>query len=250
MRLDATKTEVNAIRDREGNMGEPEAKKPRVDDPVPPAMKPSLYSYWRSSCSWRVRIALEWKGIAYDYHAVNLLKGEQQAAEYGQLSTMQQVPTLVHGPVTITQSLAILDYLEEKYPSPPLLPADPETRAKVREVSQIIASGIQPLQNLSVINKVAADFGEQHKAAWAKHYNQKGLQALEPVLAKYAGKFSVGDELTQADCCLIPQAYNATRWGVDLSEFPTIKRIVAALEEVPAVKAAHPDSQPDAPKKA
>lgn len=204
--------------------------------------KPVLYSYFRSSCSWRVRIVLAHKGIEYDTKPIHLLNQEQVSDEYKQLNPMGQVPALVVNDRTLTQSLSIMEYLEEAYPQKPLLPKDLLLRAKVREICEIIGSGIQPLQNLSVLQKVG-----EGKMEWGHFYINKGFVALEQVLAKSAGKYSVGDEISFADCCLVPQVFNANRFKVDMAAFPTISRVHDALSSLETFKAAHPTNQPDCP---
>lgn len=204
--------------------------------------KPILYSYFRSSCSWRVRIALAHKGVDYEYRAINLLKQEQVSDEYKKLNPIGQVPVLIVDENTLTQSISILEYLEEAFPQKPLLPKDLFKRAKVREVCEIIGSGIQPLQNLSVLQKIG-----ETKMEWGHFYIQKGFVALEQVLANSAGKYCVGDEVTIADCCLVPQVYNANRFKVDMAAFPVISRVHDALMSLDAFKAAHPSQQPDCP---
>lgn len=204
--------------------------------------KPVLYSYFRSSCSWRVRIVLAHKGIEYDTKPIHLLNQEQVSDEYKQLNPMGQVPALVVNDRTLTQSLSIMEYLEEAYPQKPLLPKDLLLRAKVREVCEIIGSGIQPLQNLSVLQKVG-----EGKMEWGHFYINKGFVALEQVLGKSAGKYSVGDEISFADCCLVPQVFNANRFKVDMAAFPTISRVHDALSSLETFKAAHPTNQPDCP---
>ncbi|XP_014381324.1 maleylacetoacetate isomerase isoform X3 [Alligator sinensis] len=182
-----------------------------------PSGKPVLYSYFRSSCSWRVRIALALKGITYDQVPVNLLKdGGQQ--------------------------LAIIEYLEETRPNPRLLPQDQKKRAQVRMISDHIVSGIQPLQNLAVLQRV----GEK-KLEWAQHYITNGFQALERILKNTAGRYCVGDEVSMADLCLVPQVYNAERYKVDLALYPTITRINKTLLELEAFQVSHPTKQPDTP---
>lgn len=205
-------------------------------------LRPVLYSYFRSSCSWRVRIVLAHKGIEYDTKPIHLLNQEQVSDEYKQLNPMGQVPALVVNDRTLTQSLSIMEYLEEAYPQKPLLPKDLLLRAKVREVCEIIGSGIQPLQNLSVLQKVG-----EGKMEWGHFYINKGFVALEQVLAKSAGKYSVGDEISFADCCLVPQVFNANRFKVDMAAFPTISRVHDALSSLETFKAAHPTNQPDCP---
>ncbi|KAK7074268.1 Glutathione S-transferase zeta-1 [Halocaridina rubra] len=205
--------------------------------------KPILYSYFRSSCTWRVRIVLAHKGIDYENNPVNLLKQEQVGDEFKKVNPMGQIPSLVIGNQTLSQSMSIMEYLEEVYPDKPMLPKDPLSRAKVREICEIIASGIQPLQNLSVLKKI----GDEKKMEWAQFHINKGFIALEETLSKSAGKYCVGDEVSLADCCLVPQVYNANRFQVDLVPFPTIVRINESLSSLEAFKAAHPSNQPDCP---
>ncbi|XP_050718777.1 maleylacetoacetate isomerase-like isoform X2 [Eriocheir sinensis] len=204
--------------------------------------KPILYSYFRSSCSWRVRIVLAHKNIDYEYRPIHLLNKEQVSDEYTKLNPLGQVPAMIVGDKTLTQSISIMEYLEEAYPQNPLLPKEPLLRAKVREICEVIGSGIQPLQNLSVLQKIG-----DGKMDWGHFYINKGFTALEQLLAGCAGKYSVGDQLTLADCCLVPQVYNANRFKVDMSQFPTISRIHEALASLESFKAAHPSTQPDCP---
>ncbi|NXG30879.1 MAAI isomerase, partial [Dromaius novaehollandiae] len=205
---------------------------------------PILYSYYRSSCSWRVRIALALKGIAYDQVPVNLLKdgGQQFSAEFKALNPMKQVPALKIDGIILSQSLAIIHYLEETRPNPRLLPQDPKKRAQVRMISDHIVSGIQPLQNLSILEQM----GEK-KMEWAQHYITSGFQALEQILQHTAGRYCVGDEVSMADLCLVPQVFNAERYKVDLAPYPTITKINKALLELEAFKVSHPSRQPDTP---
>ncbi|NXD05719.1 MAAI isomerase, partial [Nothocercus nigrocapillus] len=205
---------------------------------------PILYSYFRSSCSWRVRIALALKGITYNQVPVNLLKdgGQQHSAEYKTLNPMQQVPTLKIDGITLSQSLAIIHYLEETRPIPRLLPQDPKKRAQVRMISDHVVSGIQPLQNLNILERV----GEK-KLAWTQHYIKSGFEALEQILQHTAGRYCVGDEVSMADLCLVPQVFNAERYKVDLAPYPTIIRINKALLELEAFQVSHPSRQPDTP---
>ncbi|XP_006263832.2 maleylacetoacetate isomerase isoform X2 [Alligator mississippiensis] len=207
-------------------------------------VKPVLYSYFQSSCSWRVRIALALKGITYDQVPVNLLKdgGQQLAAEFQVVNPMQQVPALKIDGITLSQSLAIIEYLEETRPNPRLLPQDQKKRAQVRMISDHIVSGIQPLQNLAVLQRV----GEK-KLEWAQHYITNGFQALEQILKNTAGRYCVGDEVSMADLCLVPQVYNAERYKVDLAPYPTITRINKTLLELEAFQVSHPTKQPDTP---
>lgn len=207
--------------------------------------KPILYSYWHSSCSWRVRIALNWKNIPYETRAVNLLKpgGEQLAAEYRAINPTAQVPTLLIDGHSIIESIAILHYLEETRPLPALLPQDAHQRAQVREIVEVIASGIQPLQNLKVQKYV----GKEKRKEWAQHWINSGFRALEQRLATSAGKYCVGDEVSMADCCLLPQVFNARKSDIDMRQYPIISRIEGELETIPAFIAAHPTNQPDCP---
>ncbi|XP_062326037.1 maleylacetoacetate isomerase isoform X1 [Osmerus eperlanus] len=206
--------------------------------------KPILHGYFRSSCSWRVRIAFALKGIEYDQVPVNLVKdgGQQLSDQYKVLNPMKQVPAVQIDGITLCQSLAVIQYIEETRPGPRLLPTDPKKRAQVRMVSDLISSGIQPLQNLSVLQKIGAE-----KVQWAQHFITRGFEALEPMLKETAGTYCVGDEISMADICLVPQVYNADRFKVDISPFPTIKRLNQTLMEIEAFKVSHPSCQPDSP---
>lgn len=207
--------------------------------------KTILYSYWHSSCSWRVRIALNWKNIPYETRAVNLLKpgGEQHVADYRMINPMAQVPTLLIDGHSIIESIAILHYLEETRPLPALLPQDSYERARVREIVEIIASGVQPLQNLKVQKYV----GRDKRKEWAQHWINSGFRALEERLSTSAGEYCVGDKVSMADCCLLPQVFNARKSQVDMQQYPIIARIEGELKAVPAFIASHPTNQPDCP---
>eukprot|EP00731_Ephydatia_muelleri_P028289 Em0019g1162a len=208
------------------------------------AEKPILHSYFRSSCSWRVRIALAMKGIEYEYRAVNLVNNHQLEDAYASLNPQCVVPTLEIDGQVMTQSLAIIEYLDETKGPPYLLPRDdPVLRQKVRAVTNVIACDIQPIQNLKVLKYV----GDDKKAEWARYWIERGLQGLEKLLVKTAGKYSVGDEVTLADLCLVPQMYNAVRFKVDLTPFPTINRVTAALKELRVFQVSAPSEQPDCP---
>ncbi|XP_032355573.1 maleylacetoacetate isomerase isoform X1 [Etheostoma spectabile] len=206
--------------------------------------KPILHGYFRSSCSWRVRIAFALKGIEYDQAPVNLIKdgGQQLTEQYKTLNPMQQVPAVEIDGIILSQSLAVIQYIDETRPGPRLLPADPKKRAQVRMISDVIASGIQPLQNLYVIQKIGAE-----KVQWAQHFIDRGFQALEPILKQTAGEYCVGDEISMADICLVPQVYNAERFKVDVGQYPTIKRLNQTLLEIEAFKVSNPSCQPDTP---
>lgn len=194
-----------------------------------------------------MRIVLAWKNIEYEYRAVNLIKdgGQQHTDEYRSINPMGQVPALVIGENTLTQSLAIIDYLEDVYPEPSIVPRDPIKKAQARALAELIASGTQPIQNLSVLQKVSDNPDE--RATWAQHWIDKGFTAYEKMVQSTAGKYSVGDSITIADVCLVPQLYNAQRFKVDMSKFPTVMRIIDACSELPAFKAADPHVQPDCP---
>jgi maleylacetoacetate isomerase len=212
--------------------------------------KLTLYTYWRSSASHRVRIALGYKGLAYEPVYVNLLEGEQRKEEYKRLNPMGYLPCLVVDGVKFVESTAILELLEELHPEPPLLPKKPEDRARVRALVQIVNSGIQPLQNLTVLDRIGDD--KERRLEWLRHFITRGLAAWEALATRFAeetaskGPYAYGDAFTSADVLLVPQLYAARRFGIDLSPYPTILRVDEATRELPFVKAAHPDAQPDA----
>lgn len=208
-----------------------------------------LHSYWRSSCSYRVRIALNYKGLNYEYAPVHLVRdgGQQHQAQFLAKNPLAQVPTLdfILGgrEVSLSQSLAILEYLDERYPQPPLLPKNLFLRARARQLAEIVNSGIQPLQN----NYVLVELGRHDvdAGAWCRHFISRGLAGLERLASQTAGAFSVGDEPSMADVCLVPQLYNARRAGIDTASFATLAHIEAACSELEAFQKAHPDRQPD-----
>jgi maleylpyruvate isomerase len=210
-----------------------------------------LYGYWRSSCSWRVRIGLHLKQQPFSYLPVHLLRdgGQQKSEAFTKLNPMQSVPVLEvedGGRVFhLAQSMAILEYLDERWPEPPLLPKDRFSRARVRQASEIINSGIQPFQNTSVQKRVKHELHGDEKA-WARHFITLGLQALEPLLQSTAGRYSVGDQVTLADCFLVPQMYHARRYEIDVSAFKTLTRVEDACMALSPFQAAHADRQPDA----
>jgi maleylacetoacetate isomerase len=211
-----------------------------------------LYTYWRSSAAYRVRIALQLKGLAYESRPVHLVQdgGEHLKPAYRELSPQAQLPTLVDGDRTLRQSMAILEYLDETRPDPALMPADAQGRAKVRELMQAVGTDIHPLGNLRVLKAIEAEFGADQaaKEAWSRRWIAHGFNGLEALLAEGdAGTFSYGDSPTLADCCLVPQHYNAVRWGVDLTSYPTICRVVQACQGLEAFQKAAPEAQPDAP---
>jgi maleylpyruvate isomerase len=209
-----------------------------------------LYDYWRSSSAWRVRIALHWKGIAFERRVVNLVgdNAEQNKPEFRALNPLGQVPVLIsdHGAAPLTQSMAIISYLEERFPTPPLLPADALLRARARQLAEMVNSGIQPFQNTVTLARVKAIGGDATE--WARQFNARGLAALETASQETEGTFLVGDAPSIADVYLIPQLYAARRWSVDLAPYPTLLRVESTCASLPAFAAAHADAQSDAPR--
>ena len=212
-----------------------------------------LYGYWRSSAAYRVRIALNLKGLACEQRPVHLVRdgGEQHRQAYRELNPQQLVPCLVDGARVLTQSMAIIEYLDETHPSPPLLPADAPGRARVRSLAQLLACDVHPLGNLRVLQYLGNELhmDESVRGTWSRHWIGEGFRALEAMLAgnPATGRFCHGDRPTLADACLVPQHYNALRWKLPMEELPTIERIVAACQELDAFKQAVPEAQPDAP---
>lgn len=211
-----------------------------------------LYSYFRSSAVFRVRIALNLKGLSHELRPVHLLKngGEQHGENYRHLNPQQLVPTLVSNGRPITQSLAIIEYLEDLAPEPPLLPKEPQAKARVRQLALEVACDIHPLPNLRVAQYLKQHLGADENAvlAWQRHWMAEGLTALEAQLSAdpAAGKFCHGDNPTIADICLVPQLFNARRWKLDISPYPTLLRIEESAYKLPAFVAARPENQPDA----
>ena len=210
-----------------------------------------LIGYFRSSAAFRVRIALNLKGITVEHAFRHLRKGEQSTADYVALNPQKLVPTMVldSGEV-LTQSLAILEYLEETHPEPPILPKDPVGRARVRSLALISAADIHPIQNLRVMAYLREKFDQSEEAAfaWSRHWIETGFDAYEASVAKdrRTGAFSHGDQPTIADLCLVPQVFNAGRFKVDMTRYPTLKRIFDTCMKHPAFDAAQPSKQPDA----
>ncbi|MDM1785371.1 maleylacetoacetate isomerase [Acinetobacter bereziniae] len=206
-----------------------------------------LYSYFRSSAAYRVRIALNLKQLDYVIQPVHLLKNEQQQESYIALNPSQLVPSLIDQDQSFIQSLNILEYLEERYPSLPLLPTDLVERAKVRAFSQTIACDIHPLDNLRVLKYLKHELAvnDEQKNQWYQHWIIEGFKSLEMQLKDSNGQFCFGTQATFADCCLIPQVYNAKRFNVDLSDFPKIQSIDQHCLSLPAFLRAIPEQQPD-----
>ena len=202
----------------------------------------TLYDYWRSSCSWRIRWALRHKAVPYASQTVNLLTNEQRDAKFLAKNPMGFVPAIEISDGVFGESLAILEWIEETYPQKPLLPAAPVDRMRVRQICQIIASGIQPIQNLSVMKRHSPDPKQQSE--WAHYWIERGLQNLEPLVTKSAGTYCVGGSLTFADLCLIPQIYNALRFNVNTTQFPTLMWIYQHCLTLPECVAASPQNQP------
>ena len=209
-------------------------------------MERVLYDYFRSSACYRVRIALNFKGLSYDLHEVHLVKdgGQQNAASYLALNPQGRVPALAENNEVLTQSLAILEYLEEQYPEPTLLPKDPVLRAKVRAAANTIAMDIHPLNNLSVLQYLQQTLSvdDEQKQAWYGHWVQVGFRALEAQLKSIAGPYCFGKQLTFADVCLIPQMYNARRFNVDIQDCPTLQRVYEHCMQLDAFAQADPDN--------
>lgn len=204
----------------------------------------TLYHYWRSSCSWRVRWALELKKLAYQSVTVDLLKNEHRQASYLQINPSAAVPCLVTQGRQLSESMAIIEMLEDQYPQPPLLPSDTWGRAKVREFCSLI-SGIQASQNLKILQRYSAD--QRQRQNWAHYFIVQGLQAVEARLQRQAGTFCFGGRLTMADLFLIPQVYNAKRYGVNMHKFPIAERIYQHCLTLPECDKAAPHNQPGAP---
>lgn len=211
-----------------------------------------LHTYFRSSAAYRVRIALNLKGLTYESVSVHLLQdgGEQKHEAYRAKNPLGLVPTLETESAFLTQSLAIMEWLDETHPEHPLLPTTPGGRAQVRAIAQTIACDIHPLNNLRVLSYLTNELGvsEEQKSKWYRHWVQEGLQAVERLLQQSAshGRFCFGNTPTLADCCLVPQVFNAKRFNCPLEALPTIRNIVSACEDLRAFQAAAPAQQIDA----
>ncbi len=209
-----------------------------------------LYTYYRSSAAYRVRIALNLKGLVYEAIPVHLRTNEQNAAAYRAINPQGLIPTLTEDGRAIGQSLAIIEYLDEVHPEPPLLPQEPRARARVRQIAFAVACDIHPLNNLRMLRHLKERLRQDDDAltVWQHHWMAEGFAAIEILLADSpdTGRFCHGNTPGLADICLVPQLYNARRVGLDLAPYPTMMRIEAACQEVAAFAAAHPARQPDA----
>lgn len=209
-----------------------------------------LFNYWRSSASYRVRLALGFKGLPYEYVPVNLAKGEQHGDAHHGRNPWNSVPVLevVEGgrPLLLPQSVAIVEYLEERYPERPLFPKALVERARMRAMVELVNSGIQPLHNLQILTSVKDELKGDAKA-WAERWIGKGLDALEAMAKETAGRYLLGEQFTFADCCLVPQLYGARRFAtVDPARLPTLVRVEQQCLELDFVQKARPEAQPDA----
>jgi len=211
------------------------------------ANDPVLYGYFRSTAAYRVRIALGLKGLSAQHRFVHLRKGEQTQEAYRRINPAGLVPYWIDGDLHLAQSLAIIEYLDETHPAPPLLPKDVQARAIVREMAQVVCCDIHPVGNLRVLNRLT-DLGvdDAARAKWSQHWIETGFEAIEARLAQLPGPFAFGDEPTLADICIVPQVFNARRFNVDLSPYPRIRGIDAAAAKIEAFAAAEPGRQPDA----
>lgn len=210
-----------------------------------------LYSYWRSSASYRVRIALNLKQIAFETLPINLLKdgGQQHQALFRDINSSGLVPVLVDGGTVISQSLTILEYLDEQYPEPQLIPLHGQERYLVQSLAQDIVVDIHPLNNLRVQQYLTNQgFSDKQNLQWLQHWMRVGFTALDEKLHKVAGNYCVGGDVSLVDVCLVPQVYNALRFNLDITEFPTIERLYLRLMTKEAFQHAAPEKQPDAPK--
>lgn len=207
-----------------------------------------LYGYWRSSASYRVRIALALKGLTFDQVTVNLGQGAQTGVGFKLLNPQGFVPYLIDDTAGLNQSIAIIEYLDEVYADPPLLPGDALARARVRAVALAIACDIHPLNNLRVLNYLKTQMEQPQDAVdtWYRHWVEEGFSALEEIAERATGAYLFGNTVTMADVCLVPQMWNARRLQADIARFPALVAIDTRLNALPAVAAARPEAQPDA----
>lgn len=207
-----------------------------------------LYTYWRSSAAYRVRIALNMKGLAWSPKSVDLRTGAQSGVGFKLLNPQGMIPYLIDGDIGLNQSVAIIEWLDETYPEPRLLPADPLARARVRAAALTIACDIHPLNNLRVLKYLRTELGRDQDAidAWARHWIEAGFESLEEIADGSTGPYLFGNSVTLADICLVPQMYNARRMQADVARFPKLCAVDKALLGLPAFNAARPEAQPDA----
>jgi maleylacetoacetate isomerase/maleylpyruvate isomerase len=211
-------------------------------------MSRTLYGYWRSSAAYRVRIALALKGLDYEHKGIDLRTGAQSGVGFKLLNPQGFVPYLIDGEAGLNQSLAIIEYLDELYPEPRLLPDEPLARARVRAAALAIACDIHPLNNLRVLKYLKGPLGQEQEAidGWARHWIEDGFVSLEEIAEASPGPYLFGDRVTMADICLVPQMYNARRVRADLTQFPKLVETDKRLNALPAVAKARPEAQPDA----
>lgn len=213
----------------------PNQEKPIKNDTL------TLYHYWRSSCSWRVRWALRHKGVAFNSVPINILQNEHNSLAFLAKNPAGFLPALEWNGEVFGESMAMLEWIEDMWPRKPLLPASAKDRMRVRQLSLMIISGIQPVQNLSVLRKLSADPAQQ--SDWAKFWIERGLEKLEEIVSEHAGTYCFGGSLTFADLCLVPQIYNANRFQVSLEPFPVLKRVHANCAALPECIWAAPENQ-------
>jgi len=208
----------------------------------------TLHGYWRSTASYRVRIALNLKGVDYEQVTHDLRTGEQGADDYRSIAPQGLVPALETDGGTFTQSIAIMEWLDEVFPAPPLLPADPPGRAQVRAMVALVACDVHPLNNLRVLQSLRRDLGAGDRAVseWIARWISEGFAALEEQVARFGGGYCFGDAPTLADCCLVPQVFGAERFDVDMAPYPHLREIAVRSRNIPAFADAHPARQPDA----
>lgn len=212
----------------------------------------TLHSYWRSSAAYRVRLALAFKRLPYKQVPWHMARGEHLQPAYRAIAPFGLVPMLEIDGMRLQQSLAIIEYLDARYPEPALLPADPAARARTRALAQLIACEIHPLNNLRTLNRLRTQFGADDAQVqdWYRHWCEDGFRAFEAALDSTGDDYAVGAAPSLVECCLVPQVYNARRYGVDLTPFGRVRAIVQACDALPALAAAHPENQPDAPRPA
>lgn len=211
----------------------------------------TLYTYFRSSTSYRARIALHIKGLQFNSTPVHLLEdgGQQHKPEYQNLNPAREVPTLIHNGNPISQSFAIIEYLDELFPEPPLFPQSPYERARVRQICEHINCGIHPIANLKVQQYLTQNLhlSEEQKTQWVQYWIQQGMESLEKILLNTAGEFAYGNKLTVADLFVVPQVFSSKRFGITLEKFPTIQKVYDSAMKIDAFNKAHPHVQPDTP---